>query len=269
MKLADFLTQEEGSDSRKLPDGRFAATWDWLGRCWNVGPGITVGVTRDTVWTQEQLDEAEAKEFADVEACVARCVKVPITNNQRVALESLAYNIGDGGFEHSTVLRDVNAGKMAEAAQAFLLWNKCHGEVVSGLIKRRKDEIRLFQHSDDEQVPADLRAVKTAITATMDQLPQATAVDSAPLLPVPGSAPKPSTGGGLKMNKLLFKMGGQWALARMGELSTWAGIWTAAHADYNVFLNPNLETAITNIGLSVVAAGLVMMKEGWHAPVLA
>ena len=74
MKLADFLIQEEGDDSRHLPDGRYASTWDRLGKVWNVGPGITVGVTKDTVWTQAQLDAAEAKEFADVEACVAKFV---------------------------------------------------------------------------------------------------------------------------------------------------------------------------------------------------
>jgi len=71
------------------------------------------------------------------------------------------------------------------------------------------------------------------------------------------------------MDKLLFKMGGQWALARLGELTTWAGFWTAAHVDYNVFLNPHLETAITNVGLAVVAAILVVIKEGWHAPAAA
>lgn len=166
MKLEDFLTQEEGSDSRRLPDGRYASTWDPLGRVWNIGHGITVGVTKDTVWTQAQLDAAEAKEFADVVACVARSVKVPITENQRVALESLAYNIGDAGFEHSSVLRDVNAGRLAAAAQDFLLWVHAGGSVCPGLIKRRKDEIRLFQHPDDVPVPADLRAVKTPVTAT-------------------------------------------------------------------------------------------------------
>ena len=54
MKLADFLIQEEGNDSRRLPDGRYASTWDPLGRVYNIGPGITVGVTKDPVWTQAQ-----------------------------------------------------------------------------------------------------------------------------------------------------------------------------------------------------------------------
>ena len=177
MKLADFLIAEEGNDSKPLPDGRFASTYDKLGRCWNIAAGITKGVGPNTIWTQAQIDAAEASEFADVEACVARCVKVPIANNQRVACESLAYNVGDSGFEHSTVLRDINAGKMAEAAQAFLMWDKCHGEVVPGLIKRRNDEIRLFNTVDEVPVPADLRAVKTAITATAN--PEATIMTTA------------------------------------------------------------------------------------------
>ena len=166
MKLEDFLIAEEGDDSIHLPDGRYRSTFDKLGRVWNIGPGITKGVTKDTIWTQAQLDAAEQSEFADVEACVARSVKVPITENQRVALESLAYNIGDSGFEHSSVLRDVNAGRLDAVAQDFLLWVHCHGAVVPGLVKRRKDEVRLFQHPDDAPVPPDLRAIKTPVTAT-------------------------------------------------------------------------------------------------------
>ncbi len=172
MKLADFLIAEEGNDSKPLPDGRFASTYDKLGRCWNIAAGITKGVGPNTIWTQAQIDAAEASEFADVEACIARCVKVQLTENQRVACESLAYNVGDEGFATSTVLRDINAGKLAEAAQAFLMWDKCHGVVVPGLVNRRKDEIKLFNIPDSVPVPADLRAVKTAITATAN--PEAT-----------------------------------------------------------------------------------------------
>ena len=176
MKLEDFLIKAEGDDSRHLPDGRYASTWDSLGRVWNIGTGITVGVTRDTVWTKAQLDAAEAKELADVEACVSRLVKVPLTENQRVACESLAYNVGDAGFEHSSVLRELNAGRYALACQDFAHWNKCHGEVEPGHVNRRRAEMALFNHPDDAPVPSDLRAVKTAITATseaihMDQRP--------------------------------------------------------------------------------------------------
>lgn len=157
MKLEEFLIDEEGNDSRKLPDGRFASTWDRLGRVWNIGPGLTKGITRNTIWTQEQLAAAEAKEFADTRANVQKLVKVKLTENQMTALESLNYNIGDGGFAHSTVLRDVNAGKLAAACQAFLMWDHAGGGVCKGLIKRRNDEIRLFNHPDDAPAPADLK----------------------------------------------------------------------------------------------------------------
>jgi lysozyme len=174
MKLAEFLINAEGDDSRRLPDGRYASTWDSLGKVWNIGVGLTKGVTKDTVWTQAQLDAAEQSEFADVEACVARSVKVPITDNERVALESLAYNIGDSGFEHSSVLRELNAGHYDAACQAFALWNRAGGKVCPGLINRRKAEMQLFRHPDDVPVPADLRAVKIPLTATTNQQSGAT-----------------------------------------------------------------------------------------------
>jgi lysozyme family protein len=104
------------------------------------------------------------------------------------------------------------------------------------------------------------------------QLPQATAADSAPLAPVQGSAPiKPSTGGGPKvLNSLMLKMATQWALNRLGEGTTWVGMWATLHSSYNIWLNPQIETNLQNAGLLIVGAIAIGIKEGWHrAPVAA
>ena len=42
------------------------------------------------------------------------------------------------------VVRHFNAGKINEAASAFLLWNKAGGKVLQGLINRRAAERVLF-----------------------------------------------------------------------------------------------------------------------------
>jgi GH24 family phage-related lysozyme (muramidase) len=182
MKLEDFLIQEEGDDSRHLPDGRVAATWDSLGHVWNIGPGLTQHITKDTVLTHEQLQAAEDAEFAATRAAVASLVKVPLGENQTTAVESLVYNIGVSGFAHSTVLRDINSHDFSAVPAAFRLWNKAGGEVVRGLIKRREDEIRLWLHPDDVPPPPDLTTPKNvpqAFVTTTQETNMAGAISTA------------------------------------------------------------------------------------------
>ncbi len=167
MKLEEFLIKAEGDDSRHLPDGRLASTWDALGRVFNIGPGLTKGVTKTTVWTPEQLKAAEEAEFAATRAAVTNLVKVPLGENQRTAVESLVYNIGVSGFAHSTVLRMINAHNFAAVPAAFRMWNKAGGKVVKGLINRREAEIRLWLHPDDVPPPADLKASKNVPQAVL------------------------------------------------------------------------------------------------------
>lgn len=60
------------------------------------------------------------------------------------AMVSLTYNIGAGNFKKSTVLRKFNAGDIAGAAEAFMLFVKANGKVMKGLVNRRNDERELF-----------------------------------------------------------------------------------------------------------------------------
>jgi lysozyme len=66
-------------------------------------------------------------------------VKVPLTQNQFDALYSLCFNIGEGAFKKSTVVKRLNANDYKGAADAILMWNK-----PSVLEKRRKRERDLF-----------------------------------------------------------------------------------------------------------------------------
>jgi hypothetical protein len=66
------------------------------------------------------------------------------------------------------------------------------------------------------------------------------------------------------VNKLLFKMGSQWVLNRLGEGTTYAGFWAWYHVNVNSILNPHLESALSNVALAVVGAALVAVNEGWH-----
>ncbi|WP_391091644.1 type VI secretion system tip protein TssI/VgrG [Vibrio sp. NH-UV-68] len=64
------------------------------------------------------------------------------------ALVLLCYNIGPANFENSSVLKLINGG-LAPAYgnnldRAWLAWNKSQGEIMNGLISRRKCELDVF-----------------------------------------------------------------------------------------------------------------------------
>ena len=76
--------------------------------------------------------------------CVNRAVTAAITQNQFDALVDFCFNVGCGAFEKSTLLRKVNAADFAGAATQFALWVHAGGEVVAGLVRRRKLEAEMF-----------------------------------------------------------------------------------------------------------------------------
>jgi lysozyme len=71
---------------------------------------------------------------------IAQDVHVPLTAEEREALEDFCYNVGLGAFKGSTLLRLLNAGDLTGAADQFLLWDHAGGQVLSGLLRRRQAE---------------------------------------------------------------------------------------------------------------------------------
>lgn len=75
---------------------------------------------------------------------INKVVKVGLNQNQFDALVSFTYNIGNGNFNSSTLLRWLNQGFYNEASIQLLRWDKSKGIALSGLTKRRKAEKELF-----------------------------------------------------------------------------------------------------------------------------
>ena len=75
---------------------------------------------------------------------INKVVKVSLNQNQFDSLVSFSYNIGNGNFNSSTLLRWLNQGNYKEASMQLLRWNKSKGIVLNGLTKRRKAEKALF-----------------------------------------------------------------------------------------------------------------------------
>jgi len=70
-------------------------------------------------------------------------LKLELSQNQFDALVSFIYNVGFSAFKTSTLLKRIK-DKKGDITEAFLMWNKVKGKVLSGLIKRRTAEANLF-----------------------------------------------------------------------------------------------------------------------------
>ena len=144
----DLIYHFEGK-LKKLPDGRYKAY-----RCpagvWTIYAGCTEGVKPGMIVTEDEGEAMFRGELAKFEKAVERLVTCDMNQCQFDALVSFAYNVGVGGLSKSSVLRHFNAGRLDQAAKAFLLWNKGGGRVLKGLVRRRAAEAALFLDKPDE-----------------------------------------------------------------------------------------------------------------------
>ncbi len=95
------------------------------------------------------IDEATAERLLKTglvgyENDVSSLVKVKLTQGLFDALVSFAFNLGARTLSTSTLLRKLNAGDFAGAADEFQRWNKAGSKVLNGLTRRREAEGALF-----------------------------------------------------------------------------------------------------------------------------
>ena len=116
---------------------------------WTIGYGWTKPVDGKPIRAgmtikQETAERLLKTGMVSYESDVSRLVKVGLTQGQFDALVSFTYNLGARSLSTSTLLRKLNAGDYAGAADEFLRWNKAGGKVLNGLTRRREAERALF-----------------------------------------------------------------------------------------------------------------------------
>lgn len=107
---------------------------------WTIGIGHTTAagapaVTAGLTIAAAECDAIFARDIAKYVAAVRKGLKVAVEQNTFDALVSVCYNIGPGGFAGSTFLKRINAGDMAGARDAVLMW----GKPVAVLTRRRAE----------------------------------------------------------------------------------------------------------------------------------
>jgi lysozyme len=132
---ADLIKSFERCELTAYPDS---------GGRWTIGWGHTNGVQKGDTCSQAQADAWFLMDFAEMEREVSELVTVPLTQNQFNALVSFDYNCGFVNLKASSLLKYLNQRKYQMAASEFLKWNRAGGVIITGLVRRRKAEMDLF-----------------------------------------------------------------------------------------------------------------------------
>jgi len=114
--------------------------------------GVGHLVQKGETWPKEiTMETAEAILKTDLqrfENNLLKQVKIHLLQHEFDALISLAFNIGTGNFNKSSVLRYLNVGSKDEAVRWFKVWCKAkkNGKLITlpVLVNRRVREARLF-----------------------------------------------------------------------------------------------------------------------------
>jgi lysozyme len=129
-----FITEEEGYRNKAYKDSK---------GLWTIGVGHLIKSDEkhliNATLTDEEVEELLRSDLRWCSEAVESSVRVPLTQSQFDALYSLCFNIGEGAFKKSTVVKRINENDLKGAAEAILMWNK-----PAVLIPRRKREKALF-----------------------------------------------------------------------------------------------------------------------------
>lgn len=146
-------------------------------------PGMTVrgtltigyGSTGTHVKPGNTISEVEAskllrEDLTRFEKCVEKNVKVPLNDNAFGALVSFCFNVGEGNFLSSTLLKRVNANRFDEVPAEFMKWTKSKGVYLPGLANRRSVEAALWakgSHVSSNYVEVTAPTAKKSVMATV------------------------------------------------------------------------------------------------------
>lgn len=133
--------------------GSNRARFDTIGQRWEICSGHTRGVKAGDVATDAQCEAYMQQDMAEAGDAVRRCIKVPLSENQRAAFKVAAFNLGPSVVCGSTLQRKANAGDIVGACLEltdaldkrgnYSGWTYGGGQIVAGLKNRRTEERNL------------------------------------------------------------------------------------------------------------------------------
>lgn len=118
----------------------------------DVGGVLTycTGATEDAQWGKTYTpDECKAQldyDLARHAEGMMSCVKVPLTEGQKIAFTDFTFNAGVSAFCGSSMARKANQGDVMGSCAALSMWDKVQGKPVRGLTIRRAEERKICEN---------------------------------------------------------------------------------------------------------------------------
>lgn len=104
--------------------------------------GHTGDVVRKT-YNQTECEKLLTDDVLKALEGVNRNVLIEITKEERAAYTSFVFNVGEGAFRKSTMLKKLNSGDRIGACNELSKWVYAGGKKLNGLVKRREAERKL------------------------------------------------------------------------------------------------------------------------------
>jgi lysozyme len=130
-------------------EGREHTAYQDSAGLWTIGVGHLIKADeewmRSATLTDEQIDQLFAGDIAWAEAAVASTFPQVKHQSQFDALVSFTFNLGASAVAAGTLDDLINVGATPEDISAkWLSYNRAGGQVVNGLVERRKAEVQLY-----------------------------------------------------------------------------------------------------------------------------
>lgn len=119
-------------------------------KVWTIGYGSTQYLNGKPVKQGDKITQQQAEELLIdtvniFSQNVSKLIKSELTDNQFSALVSFAFNLGINALAKSTLLKKVNVNPNDKTIeQEFMKWVNAGGKKLSGLVRRRNAESKLY-----------------------------------------------------------------------------------------------------------------------------
>lgn len=137
-----------GQQTLKALEGKHNDVYADLGGVGTVCWGTTRYDNTKRRFTDAECQRYFERDIRAVATQVQRHLKVPVSQEEFDALVIFTYNVGEGAYMRSQLLRYLNAGKCLDAGAEFPSWayvRSKQGKVLTrGLLNRRFTEQQLF-----------------------------------------------------------------------------------------------------------------------------
>lgn len=142
---AQLIQHYESCILAPYPDPRGIPTIGWGNTRYENGTLVTMA---DPPLTQDQADALFRYWLLHFAGWVRGALTRAAIPCELGAFISLAYDIGMGNFSISLVLKHHNEADEVDVGAAFDLWNRAGGQILKGLLRRRRAEHLVFDGED-------------------------------------------------------------------------------------------------------------------------